>query len=491
VSDVKVRWAPYPSIPPIVAHANAIYRHHPLWYHNFQYAEEQARGLDHIEDLASPGVFEWDLARGEAVLILAPEVAWAPDVIVATGPASARRTGGLPDFVASRSAAAGSVDLPAVAESIRAERRTRARALPSQLDRAADAYLVRRGEGAAIIAGYPWFAESGRDTFIALRGLCLATGRLEDARRILVEWAGAVSAGMLPDRFAEPGDALEFNTVDTSLWFAIAVHDYLRTAAGARRRVPAADRARLIAAVKTIVAGYVEGTRFGIRMDSDGLLSAGEPGASLTWMAAKTADGDATPTRTGKPVEVEALWLNALRIAGEFSPEWADAYERGRMAFEARFWNEASGSLFDVADVDHIPGTVDATFRPNQIFAVGGLPYAVLSGDKARRVVDAVEAKLLTPLGLRSLEAGNPGTVWPWLLGAFVEAWVRVRGNTPEAKEGARERFLAPLLAHMDAAGLGHISEIADAEPPHTPRGCPFQAWSVGEVLRIDRVILA
>jgi predicted glycogen debranching enzyme len=225
-------------------------------------------------------------------------------------------------------------------------------------------------------------------------------------------------------------------------------------------------------------------------MDSDGLLSAGEPGAPLTWMASKTADGGATPARTGKPVEVEALWLNALRIAGEFAPEWAEAYERGRDAFETRFWNEASGSLYDVVDVDHIPGAVDATFRPNQIFAVGGLPYAVLSGDKARRVVDAVEAKLLTPLGLRSLEAGNQGTVWPWLLGAFVEAWVRVRGNTPEAKEGARERFLTPLLAHLDSAGLGHISEVADAEPPHTPRGCPFQAWSVGEALRIDRVIL-
>ena len=491
VSDARVRWAPYPSIPPTVAHANAVYRHHPLWYRNFQYAEELARGLDHVEDLASPGVFEWDLARGEAVLILAAEVAWAPDVIVAAGPASARRAGGLPDFVASRSAATGSVDLPAVAEAIRAERRTRARALPSQLDRAADAYLVRRGESVAIIAGYPWFAESGRDTFIALRGLCLATGRLEDARRILVDWAGAVSAGMLPDRLAGAGDALGFNTVDASLWYVIAVHDYLRTAAGARRRVLAADRTRLIAAVKAIVTGYAEGTRFGIRMDSDGLLSAGEPGAPLTWMAAKVGDRDTTPARIGKPVEVQALWLNALRIASEFSPEWSEAYGRGCASLEARFWNEASGSLYDVVDVDHVPGTVDATFRPNQIFAVGGLPYAVLSGDRARRVVDAVEAKLLTPLGLRSQEPGDQGTVWPWLLGAFVEAWVRVRGNTPEAKSEARERFLTPLLAHLDCAGLGHISEVADAESPHTPRGCPFQAWSVGEALRIDRVILA
>ena len=508
VSDAKVRWTPYPSIPPIVAQANAVYRHHPLWYRNFLYTEEQARGLGHIEDLASPGTFEWNLARGEAVLILAPELAWATDAIAASGAASVRRPGGLPDFVAARSAWTGGADLPAAAESIRAERRARAKALPSRLDRAADAYLVRRGDGMTIVAGYPWFTDWGRDTFIALRGLCLATGRLDDARRILVEWAGAVSEGMLPNRFAEAGDAPEFNSVDASLWYVIAVHDYLRAAAGARRRVPTAERTRLIAAVKAIVAGYAAGTRYRIRMDSDGLLSAGEPGVQLTWMDAKVGDRVVTP-RIGKPVEVQALWLNALRIASQFSPEWAEAWERGCAAFEARFWNEASGSLYDVVDVDHVPGTVDASFRPNQVFAVG-LPYAVLSGDRARRVVDAVEAKLLTPLGLRSLAPGEPnyaphyqgdalerdgtyhqGTVWPWLMGAFVEAWVRVRGNTPEAKEGARERFLAPLLDHLDSVGLGHISEIADAEPPHTPRGCPFQAWSVGEALRIERVILA
>ncbi|HKQ20378.1 MAG TPA: amylo-alpha-1,6-glucosidase [Candidatus Eisenbacteria bacterium] len=501
VSDGRVRWALYPNIPPVVAQSNATYMHHPFWYRNFLYAEEQARGLDHVEDLASPGSFQWDLAHGEAVLVLRPEFdrPSADD--------AAHRPGGLPPFVASRSASAGA-DITAVVQAMRTERRAREKAFSAPLDRAADAYLVRRGDGMTIVAGYPWFTDWGRDTFIALRGLCLATGRLDDARRILVEWAGAVSEGMLPNRFAEAGDAPEFNSVDASLWYVIAVHDFLRVSAAAKRRVTMSDRALLASAVKAIVAGYAAGTRYGIRMDADGLLAAGETGVQLTWMDAKIGDWVVTP-RIGKPVEVEALWLNALRIASEFAPQWAEPYERGRAAFEARFWNEATGSLHDVVDVDHVPGTADATFRPNQIFAVGGLPYPLLSGDRARRVVDAVEARLLTPLGLRTLAPEEPGyapryeggvrerdgsyhqgTVWPWLIGPFAEAWVRVHDGTVEAKQEARERFLAPLLEHLDSAGLGHISEVADADAPHTPRGCPFQAWSVGEALRLDRVIL-
>jgi len=512
VSDSRVRWAPYPSIPPVVARSNGAYVHHPLWYRQFLYAEELARGLDHVEDLASPGSFQWDLARGEAVLILAPE--FPSGTTLAGGAAGAGasafhdRPGGLPAFVTPRSARGAGDGAAAVAEAIRAERQARAKTLPARLDRSADAYLVRRGEGMTIVAGYPWFADWGRDTFIALRGLCLATGRLEDARRILIEWAGAVSEGMLPNRFTEAGDAPEFNSVDASLWYVVAVHDFLRAAAAAKRRVTVADRVQLLSALKAIVAGYAAGTRHNIHVDDDGLLAAGEPGVQLTWMDAKVGDWVVTP-RIGKPVEVEALWLNALRIVGEFEPRWADAYERGRAAFEARFWNEATGSLHDVVDVNHEPGTFDAALRPNQIFAVGGLPFPLLSGDRARRVVDAVEAKLLTPLGLRSLAPGEPGyapryeggvserdgtyhqgTVWPWLLGAFVEAWVRVRGGGPEIKAEARERFLTHLLVHLDSAGLGHIPEVADGDPPHTPRGCPFQAWSVGEALRIDRAIL-
>src|SRR6185312_2193970 len=188
---------------------------------------------------------------------------------------------------------------------------------------------------------------------------------------------------------------------------------------------------------------------------------------------------------------------------------WREPLERGRRAFEARFWN-GGGYLNDVVDPDHQPGVVDPTFRPNQIFAVGGLPYPLLEGERARRVVEAVERRLWTPLGLRTLPADDSryvahyqggllerdgayhqGTAWPWLLGPFVEAWVRVRGDGIAARREARRRFLDPLLRHMNEAGLGHISEIADAEPPHTPRGCPFQAWSVGEALRLDLQVLA
>jgi glycogen debranching enzyme len=226
-------------------------------------------------------------------------------------------------------------------------------------------------------------------------------------------------------------------------------------------------------------------------------------------MDAKVGEWVVTP-RIGKPVEVQALWLNALWIGSAFSDEWRELHDRALASFQERFWNEAGGCLYDVVDPDHEAGGADPTFRPNQIFAVGGLPFPVLEGERARRVVDAVEARLATPLGLRSLAPADPayvgryeggprqrdgayhqGTAWPWLSGAFVDAWVRVRGGTEEARREARVRFLAPLLAHLDEAGLGHVSEIADGDAPHAPRGCPFQAWSLGELLRIDRVILA
>jgi glycogen debranching enzyme len=261
-------------------------------------------------------------------------------------------------------------------------------------------------------------------------------------------------------------------------------------------------------AILAILDGYSKGTRFGIRMDEDGLLSAGERGVQLTWMDAKVGEWVVTP-RAGKPVEVQALWLNALKIASQFEPKWEAVFERGLKSFHEKFWNENAGCLHDVIDANQRAGEVDASFRPNQIFAVGGLPFPLLDGARAERIVSLVEEKLWTPLGLRSLalgEAGyaahysggvlqrdgayHQGTVWPWLIGPFVEAWVRVRGGTNEAKRTAREQFLKPILAHLDEAGLGHISEIADATAPHTPRGCPFQAWSVGEALRLDQIIL-
>jgi predicted glycogen debranching enzyme len=314
---------------------------------------------------------------------------------------------------------------------------------------------------------------------------------------------------MLPNRFVDQGDSPEFNSVDASLWYVVAVHDYLRAVEATQREIPAADRDALGQAVTAIVAGYRKGTRFGIRMDSDGLLAAGEPGVQLTWMDAKVGDWVVTP-RIGKPVEIQALWLNALRIAGQFTSEHEHVLEVGIRSFNGRFWYAAGGYLHDVVDVDHERGTMDSTFRPNQILAVGGLPYAVLDERLAPRVVHSIESRLWTPLGLRTLppddaqytaryEGGvrsrdgsyHQGTVWPWLLGPFVEAWVRVRGNTPAARREARRRFFDPVLGHLSQAGVGHISEIADADAPHTPRGCPFQAWSVGEALRLDLSVLA
>jgi predicted glycogen debranching enzyme len=470
----RVVWRPYDELPAIVALTNGSYAHAPDWYRRFLYDEEAARGLDCMEDLATPGTISFELADGEATLVFTTDPAAAIDV-----------------------------------GAIRTIERSRRAGFPSRLQRAADAYVVRRGTGKTIVAGYPWFTDWGRDTFIALRGLCLATGRLDDARSILVEWAGHVSEGMLPNRFPDHGEAPEYNSVDAALWYVVAVHDFLEAAQRRGFDLGAADRTRLEGAVDAILAGYARGTRHGIRVDDDGLLAAGVPGLQLTWMDAKVGDWVVTP-RIGKPVEVQALWLNALRIGSARTERWSERYTQALASFEARFWNERLGYLHDVVDPDHVRGTASGELRPNQILAVGGLPFPIVDGERARRIVDAVETRLWAAIGLRSLAPGSPryaphyeggvrerdgayhqGTIWPWLLGPFVDAWVRVRGGTRAATAQARVRFLAPLLAHLDEAGLGHVSEIVDAEPPHAPRGCPFQAWSVGETIRIADVFLA
>ena len=475
----RVVWNPYPTVPAVVALSNGRYQHDPHWYQNFRYAEETARGLDDTEDLAAPGIFSFDLAAGEAVLMFT-----TPDSPGLTS----KRTVAVRKF----------------AESVRANERSRRAGFPSRLHRSADAYIANGRHGKTIIAGYPWFADWGRDTFIALRGICLAGDRLSDAREILLAWAKSVSEGMLPNLFPDQGDPPKFNSVDASLWYIVAVHEYLQAS-----QVNDADKKALLAAVEAILDGYSKGTRFGIRADSDGLLAAGERGVQLTWMDAKVGEWVVTP-RAGKPVEIQALWLNALKIASQMSPRWEEVFERGLRSFRQKFWNETTGCLNDVVDANHHAGETDATFRPNQILAVGGLPFSLLESEQASCVVAAVEARLWVPLGLRSLAPGeaayaphyqggvrerdgayHQGTVWPWLIGPFVEAWVRVRGGTNAAKREARGKFLAPILAHLEEAGLGHISEIADAELPHAPRGCPFQAWSVGEALRLDRVVLA
>jgi predicted glycogen debranching enzyme len=461
----RVTWRPYASRPAIQAQTTGSYVHEPEWYRQFLYTEERARGLDCVEDLASPGTFHFELSAGAATLVFS-----------------------IPG--------ADRIDVTA----LRAAERARRERFASRLHRAADAYVVRRGTGKTIVAGYPWFTDWGRDAFIALRGICLAGDRHDDARDILVEWTRAVSQGMLPNRFPDRGTQPEFNSVDASLWFIVAVHELLQ-----HRPLAAGDEHALRSAITAILDGHVRGTRHGIRVDADGLLAAGEAGLQLTWMDARVGDHVVTP-RIGKPVEVQALWINALRIAGASDPRWTELAARAKAAFADRFWYDDGGYLYDVVDVGHQPGAVDAAFRPNQILAVGGLPFAVLEGDRAQRVVSEVERRLWTPLGLRTLAPDAPGyrgryeggvaerdaayhqgTAWPWLLGPFVEAWLRF-GGTPEE---ARSRFLAPLIEHLDHAGLGHVSEIADGDAPHTPRGCPFQAWSVGEALRLSRMTFA
>ena len=480
LGPATLSWQLYMGSTPVAAGSNGRYRHDPAWYENFLYTEEAERGLDCTEDLASPGEFEFSLDDGaEAVLVF-----------------RARKPATDPD-----------ADAHAVAQFVAAEwdaeARRRARA-ESPLHLSADAYIVRRGEGKTIVAGYPWFEDWGRDTFIAMRGLCLATGRLREAGDMLTQWASAVSEGMLPNRFVDAGGAPEFNSVDASLWYVVAAGEFLTAVNGKRKRYREIE-----ATIQAILEGYSRGTRYNIHADSDGLLAAGQPGVQLTWMDAKVGDWVVTP-RIGKPVEVQALWINALLLSAGDEPKFAALAERALKSFRERFWNAPRGCLFDVVDDGHRPGAVDARLRPNQILAVGGLTNQLIVGRHARAIVDLCEAELLTPMGLRTLgpgEAGyvgaygggvferdsayHNGTVWPWLMGPFAEAWVRVRHNTAKARHEARERFLRPLLESTTTHGLGHIAEIADGDEPFTPRGCPFQAWSVAEALRLDRVLLA
>ncbi|WP_345815703.1 amylo-alpha-1,6-glucosidase [Paraburkholderia sp. PREW-6R] len=479
-----VSWQPYGDVPMIHAATNGVYTHAPDWYRDFCYVRERERGLDFSEDLATPGVFSFDLARGEAVMVLS---------------ASAASSEQAPNAAHAAAVCAAATYAANLARSEQARRS----ALGSRLQRSADAYIVARNEGRTVLAGFPWFTDWGRDTFIAMRKLLIASGRLDEAEAILLEWSATLSEGMLPNRFPDYGDTPEYNSVDASLWFVVAVHDYLHTL-----HAGAATRARLQQAVETILTGYTNGTRFNIKASAvDGLLGAGVPGVQLTWMDAKVGDWVVTP-RIGKPVEVQALWINALRIAAAWNPHWQAAAERAQQAFLERFTDPRTHALFDNVDVDFIDGTVDRAIRPNQIFAVGGLPFALVEGEAARAIVEQVEAELLTPLGLRTLAPSDPayrghyggsplerdgayhqGTVWPWLLGPFVEAWLRVHQSDAEAPAQARARFLDPLYAHLDHAGLDHVSEIADGDAPHAPAGTPFQAWSLGELLRVERLL--
>jgi predicted glycogen debranching enzyme len=365
---------------------------------------------------------------------------------------------------------------------------------------AADQYIVSRGDQKTVIAGYHWFGDWGRDTMIALPGLTLPTGKYDVAQSILRTFAKHVDQGLLPNRFPDAGETPEYNTVDATLWFFEAARAYVHYA-GDLEFV----REELYPVFADIIAWHVRGTRYGIKVYPSGLLSSGEPGVQLTWMDAKVGDWVVTPRR-GKPVEIQALWYNALCIMEDFARQFGDDEGQKRYcnmatvaswSFNRLFWNEKDGCLYDVVN----GGTPDSSTRPNQIFAVS-LPHSMLSMERARAVVHKVQEQLLTPVGLRSLAASDPqyrgrytggpterdgayhqGTVWPWLLGAFITAYVKVNGGDTKARRQAGE-WLAPLQEHLSQAGLGHISEIFEGDPPHRPCGCIAQAWSVAEVLR-------
>jgi len=451
----------------------------PVWYWNFWHREEAQRGLDASEDLFFPGSFGAELTARVPMFFIATAETAAP--------------------------AAGSD----VVKAIQNDSKILAARLPRNaptwirtLARASDQFIVRRGEAgaatASIIAGYPWFADWGRDTMISLPGLATVLGRYDIAANILKTYATFVDRGMLPNRFPDGGEAPEYNTADATLWMFHALEDYLQA------KPHPELLGHLFPTLAAIIHAHVDGTRYGIHVDEkDGLLHVGEPGTQLTWMDAKNGAQVFTP-RIGKPVEINALWLNALnvmvraasRVHNPSEKRFCETLlERASRSF-SRFWNEERHCLYDVIDVE---GTTacDDRIRPNQVFAIS-LPYSALPPAQMRAVVERCGRDLLTSYGLRSLSANEPGylgsyagdpchrdaayhmgTVWAWLLGPFARAHFRVYGDARLAQS-----LLEPIAQHVNAACLGSVSEIFDGDAPHSARGCFAQAWSVAEILR-------
>ena len=461
---------------------NGDYRPKPDWYYDFVLTGEAERGQESLQDLFVPGVVSKTIASDDPVgLVFA----------ASTRPSPWREA---PDALDAAGAADPSSDdmKPAPVDA----------AIPLLVRMGADFIVARADESKTIVAGYPWFGDWGRDTFISLTGLCLVSDRFDDARSIIQGYAQFVDGGMIPNRFPPFGEDPAYNTADATLWYIHAIDRYL-TYSGDWTFI--ADV--MYPVVADIIEAHIAGTRHNIRRTDDGLLQAGSAGLQMTWMDAKVGDHVITP-RVGKPVEINALWFNALAIAAGFAERlgdrtrasrWLAGAERCRSAFNARFWNADEDCLLDVVDVDHAPGAVDASIRPNQLFAVS-LTHPVLNRDKWIPTVRVCEQRLWTPLGMRTLAPEDPrycpqfrgdlaardgayhqGTVWPWLLGPFVTAYTR---SYPDADPPTVGRFLVGIQRHLTTAGLGGISEVADGAAPHAPGGCPWQAWSVAEPLR-------
>ena len=445
-------------------------------YEGFAFARETERGLPDTDEYLHALTLAWTLApdaAAGAVLTLDPAVGDDACALVATR---------------------------------RAANRNRAAKMPApllgRLALAADAFVTRRGEGAdagtSIVAGYPWFADWGRDAMIAIPGLLLGTGRASDAAAVLRTYAAQMRDGLIPNRFSDAGGPAEYNTIDASLWFVEALRAYVAlTGDSALLR-------ELFPAVRAVIDGYRGGTRFGIGVDGDGLVRGGEDGVQLTWMDAKVGDRVITPRR-GKPIEINALWYNALRAFETFAQRLGDAPDAYRTladqvaASMQRYWNAERGWCADVLDG---PDGDDASFRPNQLVAVS-LDACAFDAAQVRAIVDACAARLWTSLGLRTLDprdaryrgvycgpqserdaAYHQGTAWPWLAGAFVRAYLRAYGYRERARA-----FVAPLIDALELDALGTLGEIADGDAPHAARGCPAQAWSVAELIAVLRLI--
>ncbi len=465
----------------------------PRRIHQVVYRSELDRGYDYEGDLWSPGAFRIDLAEQENATLIGSTETWETIDVLA----------------------------PPVARAAELERRERLleRAVPAarggfaaELVLAADQFIITpagraREEARAhafgdevrtVIAGYHWFTDWGRDTMISLEGLTITTGRTLEAGYILRTFAHYVRDGLIPNMFPDGENEGLYHTADATLWF---FHAFARYLAATDDRT---TLALLLPTLTDIAEHHLTGTKFNIHVDpADGLLGQGADGYQLTWMDAKMSDWVVTPRR-GKAVEINALWYNALELLGGWlhasgeelaAARFAKHAAQARRSFNARFWNEKRGCLFDVIDG---PGGDDPAVRPNQVFAIS-LDHPVLAPERWASVLGVVERELLTPVGLRSLSPNDPeykknyhgdlrtrdaayhqGTVWAWLIGPFVDAWMKLHPDEPAAARG----FLEAFPAHLDEAGLGTISEVFDAEQPHLPRGCIAQAWSVAEVLR-------
>jgi predicted glycogen debranching enzyme len=454
------------------------------WYLGCYFGEETARGLEDREDHLFAALFRAKLQVGASVTLVATMEA---DALLDGEAAAAEHANRVMKLFAAWQEGH---------EALAAE-------APSwlwQLILAADQFIVKRGlpeepDGRSIIAGYHWFGDWGRDTMIALPGLTLAAGRAEVAKQILLTFSRYVDGGMLPNNFPDAGGHPEYNTVDAALWYFESVRQYFEST------IEAAALQRLFPVLAAMIDAHVNGTRYNIHVDpADGLLFAGEPGVQLTWMDAKIGDWVVTP-RTGKPVEINALWINALETMAHFArllKKPGEGYEilaaKATRSFQ-KFWNAQRDCCYDVIDVPGLGN--DGSLRPNQIFAVS-LLGTLLTPEQQKSVVDVCARNLLTSHGLRSLApsergyvghyGGSPhdrdaayhqGTVWGWLLGPFALAHYRVYKDRETAK-----RFLVPLGRQIYASGLGTLNEIFDGDAPFIPRGCIAQAWTVAEILR-------